>query len=561
MTEQKTSNSSNSSENSEKMPSVLSSALRMASGTMASRVLGLVRDQLFLSLFPRFVTDAWTAAFRLPNMFRRLLGEGSLSVSFIPIFVEARQKDHLDQNGGADSKNFVNSMALVLFVFLTVLTALGILFSKEVMGIMLDENFKQIPGQFELAVRMSQIMFGFIFLMSFYAFFMGILNALGIYGLPATAPVFFNIAMIMANFVPHHWLPVEGDALAWGVLLGGVFQLGVLVPKLIEKNYFPKLTWQKIHPRVFLVLRNMGPGLIGMGLLQITTFINTHFASSLGSGTLSSIYAADRLLELPLSLISVSMGTALLPTLASFWSQGKKEKMMQTLQENLLVCLFVGLPCAMGLFVLAEPIITLLFRYNKFGTEDVLRTASVLQMYSLILLSASSVRIITPCYYAIQNTWFPAVVSLICLIAHVIAAPLLMEHFGLRGLIFSTFVSGFLNLILLLSFIGKFVAGFDFGFVAKRLGIFLIPTVVMGLVCSQYPHLRDLIKNVLGTASLETPGFVLRLIENLFVVGVAIGFGVLVFIVICHLLKIPEYQRFSNAIFRRLKRRTGEGNA
>ncbi|MFN8943559.1 MAG: lipid II flippase MurJ, partial [Pseudobdellovibrionaceae bacterium] len=149
-----------------------SSALRMASGTMASRVLGLVRDQLFLALFPRHVTDAWTAAFRLPNMFRRLLGEGSLSVSFIPIFVEAR---HLETNSqtnrdsNADSKNFVNSMALVLFVFLTALTALGILFSKEIMGLMLDQNFKAIPGQFELAVRMCQIMFGFIFLMSFYA--------------------------------------------------------------------------------------------------------------------------------------------------------------------------------------------------------------------------------------------------------------------------------------------------------------------------------------------------------------------------------------------------------
>jgi putative peptidoglycan lipid II flippase len=546
-------NSTNSEKSPALQPSVISSALRMASGTMASRVLGLVRDQLFLALFPRHVTDAWTAAFRLPNMFRRLLGEGSLSVSFIPIFVEAR---HLETNSqtnrdsNADSKNFVNSMALVLFVFLTALTALGILFSKEIMGLMLDQNFKAIPGQFELAVRMCQIMFGFIFLMSFYAFFMGILNALGIYGLPAMAPVFFNIAMIVANFLPHDWFPVEGDALAWGVLVGGFLQLCVLIPKLIEKKYFPKIAFQKIHPRVFAVLRNMLPGFVGMGLLQITTFINTHFASSLEQGTLSSIYAADRLLELPLSLISVSLGTALLPTLAAYWSSGEKEKMMNTLQENLLVCLFVGLPCAMGLFVLAEPIITLLFKYNKFSGDDVARTALVLQIYSLILLSASSVRIITPCYYAIQNTWFPAAVSLVCLIFHIIAAPFLMDHYGLSGLVFSTFLSGFLNLILLTAFLGNFLRRFDFVFICRRLALFAIPTLFMGAVCSQFQYLRQMMTWIFMKLQMN-PSFLTTLIENLVVVGGAIFIGVIVFSLISHLLDIPEYRRFAGAMKRR----------
>lgn len=552
MAEQKPENNDSKSASLEKMPSVLSSAMRMASGTMVSRVLGLVRDQLFLSLFPRYVTDAWTAAFRLPNMFRRLLGEGSLSVSFIPIFVESRLQDDQSQQN-VESQNFVNSMTLVLLVFLTVLTGLGILFAKDIMGLMLDENFKSIAGKFELTVRMSQIMFGFIFLMSFYALFMGILNALGIYGLPAAAPVFFNVSMIVANFLPHDWFPVEGDALAWGVLVGGFLQLSVLIPKLIEKNYFPKIQLRKIHPRVFLVLRNMVPGLIGMGLLQITTFINTMFATSMGEGTLSSIYAADRLLELPLSLISVSLGTALLPTLSTLWGKTQKHQFIETVQENLLVSLFIGLPCAMGLFVLAEPIIILLFKYHKFDAADVTRTAMVLQLYSLVLLSASSVRIMTPCYYAIQNTWFPAVVSLICLIFHVIAAPILMKYYGLSGLIFSTFCSGFLNLILLVLFMPYFIGRFNFAFLFKRFLMFCVPTVLMGVVCAQHEMLRAQVQHLLDRVQLPS-SFVSRLIENLTVVGVTICVGVLIFAFVSHVLRIPEYNRFSGAVLRRLRR-------
>jgi putative peptidoglycan lipid II flippase len=298
-------------------------AVLMALGTFSSRILGLVRDQLFAAMFPATVRDAWTAAFRLPNMFRRLLGEGSLSVSFIPIFVQSR----VDDPTGVRAQNLVSSFYTLLLIVLSVLTAIGTIWPEAFLNVLLDPHFSDIPGKFELTVRMSRIMFVFIFLMSTYAYFMGILNALGRYGLPAMAPTLFNVAMIISNFVPQRWLHSPGDAIAWGVVAGGALQMLILIPALRKANFFPKLKWDLSNPDVLRILRNMIPGMLGLGLLQITTIVNLRFASSLGEGPITYIYLADRLLELPLSLVSVSLGTALLPTLASLWSSDQKKKM------------------------------------------------------------------------------------------------------------------------------------------------------------------------------------------------------------------------------------------
>ena len=177
---------------------ILVSALQMALGTMSSRVLGLLREVAFAALFSRTVTDAWSAAFRLPNLFRRLLGEGSLSVSFIPVFVESRQGEASGNQQETDlSKNFVSAMFTCLFCFLTLLTVLGVLFADDLLRLILDENYSLVPGKFDLTVRMAQIMFGFIFFMSLFGFFMGVLNALGVFALPALAPTLFNMAMII----------------------------------------------------------------------------------------------------------------------------------------------------------------------------------------------------------------------------------------------------------------------------------------------------------------------------------------------------------------------------
>jgi putative peptidoglycan lipid II flippase len=502
-------------------------ALSMAFGTMSSRVLGLVRDMAFAALFERTLTDAWTTAFRLPNMFRRLFGEGALSVSFIPVFVESCLQDV----SGARSRNLVNGLYTVLLIVLLALTTLGIIFAEPTLDLLLQEGYKQIPGKFEITVRMAQIMFSFLFMISSYAYFMGILNALGKYALAAFAPVIWNVTMIITTFVPITWLASPGDAIAWGVVIGGALQTALLIPALVRAGYFPKLSSlveSFKNPDVQKVFRNMLPGMVGLGLLQITTIVNLRFASSLGEGPISYIYWADRLMELPLSLVSVSLGTALLPTLSGLWSRGDRQHMTETANYYLRLNLFVAVPAAIGLWGLSLPIVEVLFMRGKFSVTDAQSTALVVSIYSLIVFSTSCVRVLVPSFYAIKNTWLPALVSGICLVAHITIAPILMGRFGLGGLVASSFVSSSLNLILL--GIGyRFIVG-PFGVfrVLKSLGQFAIAGLGLALVLQLYAPLLTFL-------SVEP-----RFIHKLVALSVTIILGGLVYGGVAWVLKVEE---------------------
>lgn len=511
-------------------------ALSMAFGTMASRVLGLVRDMAFAALFSRTVTDAWTTAFRLPNLFRRLLGEGALSVSFIPVFVQARIEDPQ----GLRAQNLVNGLYTLLLLVLMTLTSLGVLFADPVLKFLLDENYYSIPGKFELTVRMAQIMFVFVFFISSYAYFMGILNALGKYALAAFAPTLWNVVMIISTFVPVAWLASPGDALAWGVVLGGALQAGILIPSLVRSGYFPKLSFNMRqalrNPDIQKVFLNMLPGMLGLGLLQITTIVNLRFASELGEGPISYIYWADRLLELPLSLVSVSLGTALLPTLSGMWTQNQKQKMTETANYYLRVNLFVAVPAAIGLFVLAQPIVELLFLRGQFSMQDAVATASVVQVYAAMLISISCARVLVPSFYAIKNTWFPAVVSAVCLLIHILVAPWLMQGFGLQGLVGSSFVSGTMNFILLLAAYYYFIGSFGLGRVLFSLMRFLIAGAGMYASLQMYPFLRDKMPLLFGL--------------TITIISSAVTYSSLAWILRCE-----EFTQTFSTVFSKLKRK------
>lgn len=522
-------------------------ALSMAFGTMTSRILGLIRDMSFAAMFSLTVTDAWNVAFRLPNMFRRLLGEGSLSVSFIPIFVETR----LEDPSGVKAQNLVNSFYMLLLLILTTLTTLGIVFAQDLVRLMIEANFDSIPGKFELTVRFAQIMFGFIFLMSTYAYFMGILNALGSFALPAVAPTFFNIAMIIANYIPKQWQVVEGDALAWGVIVGGVFQTGILIPALVRLGYFPKFRWAGWSPQISRIFKNMIPGMLGMGLLQITTLINTNFASELGEGSNSYIYYADRLLELPLSLVSVSLGTALLPTLSRLWAGKEKSKMVETANYYLRLNLFVAIPAALGLFFLGVPIVELLFQRGKFSPQDAMVTGGVLQVYAFTLVVSSSVRVLVPSFYAVKNTWYPAAVSGICLVLHILIAPKLMSQWGLQGLVLSTLLSALFNFIFLISAYPWMIGTFPFKNLLTGLAKFVVAGAGLGFVCRLYGPLFDEVQ------AWGLPLFMTRL----FCVSVVILSAMATYAVISWVLGVEEFRHLKDSVqgrlLRKLKRKSG----
>lgn len=506
----------------------------MAFGTMTSRILGQLRESLLAFYFDKQITDAWAAAFRLPNLFRRLLGEGSLSVSFIPVFVQAKD-DNRER-----AQNLVNSVYSFLLVVLGVLTALGIFYPEIILNWALDPSYLADTEKYLLTVRLCKIMFGFIFFISTYAFMMGVLNALGQFALPAVAPTFWNISLIISTLIPGHLFPINGDQLAWGVLLGGFLQAAVLVPALIKTGYFPKISFDFRNKDLQKVFKNMVPGLIGTGLLQFTTLINLRFSSSFNEGTISYINYIDRLIELPLSLISVSLGTALLPVLSGFASAGDSKKLSQTTKHYLELNLFLTMAAAAGLYVLAEPIVQLLFGRGKFTSDDVFMTAEILKTYCWIMIFSSGVRVLTPSYYAVKNTWFPAVISAICLGGHLIIAPILMRNYQVHGLMISTTLSAAFNFILLMIFFEKYVADFQYAQFFKSFLVYTPVVVVVAVVANIY--------------------FVLEKVQSgstwilLFNLIVSIGLSMCVFVGLGYMFKIDIIREAMLRLLNKIKR-------
>ena len=481
--------------------SVLKSAAMMSLGTLCSRVLGLVRDLVLAALFPRAVTDAFSAAFKLPNLFRRLLGEGSLSASFIPVFV-----DSITVKPGEDPESVKKRgqlLANAVFTWLAIITSclsvLGVLFMPQIMGLLVGhESYTEIEGKFELTTLMGRVMFSYLFLVTTYAYFMGIMNAYGRFFLAALAPAGFNATLICFNFLPG--FQMYGDQLAWGVLAGGVVQLLLVAIPLRNMGKLPRLTTDLMVTGVRTVFKNMIPSMLGMGVLQILTLMNVYFASQLEEGALTYIYLADRLLELPQSLISVSLGVALLPTLSRLWAEGRVEDMKKEAHKNIRLLLTLALPSAVGLYLLSVPIIQVLFMRLEFTAQDALATASVLQIYAFLLITTSVHRVLVPNFYAKKDTRTPMLVSAVAVFSHYYVASYGVEHHGLTGLISATLFTGTLSLALLY---GAYY--FNFGSLGLRKILFsvlklLLPLVGMAIVAAYgYPLFENLFLTLLGS--------------------------------------------------------------
>ncbi len=461
---------------------VLKNASFMSLGTLVSRFLGLLRDILLGALFDRIVTDAWTAAFRIPNLFRRLFGEGALSVSFVPEFIEAQSQD----SSGLAAKNFANAVYTVLLIFLAIITLLGFVFIEPLFKILLSPEYMLNEARWDLTVRLGRIMFGFVFFICQYAYFMGLLNALGSFALPAAAPALLNISMLIFTVVPTDLFFQPADGLAWGVFVGGIAQAAVLMGALYYKGYLPKIEKNFWNRKVLRVFSKTIPSVFGVGVLQIVTLINLYFASQLGEGTLSYIYWADRLLEFPLSLVSVSIGTALLPTLSLAVTRVDRSSFRENAAESILMNLFFAIPCAVGLYFLAEPIIEALFYRGKFSEQDLVHTASVLRIYGLALVVISLNRVLVPLFYAHKDTFTPMIGAILGLFVHIIVAPYWMQSLGLEGLIRSVVLMSLVNFVWLLLMLPLKTFGLNWSRVISSTFKIIIASAIMFIATQGY---------------------------------------------------------------------------
>lgn len=408
------------------------SALLFGLGTLTSRILGLYRDSLIFSYLPLDVKDAWFAAFRLPNFFRRFLGEGGLSVSFIPIYVSLMGAD-----GEAARRRLANGVFTLIMSLVLLIAGITYVFMEPIIRALLSgDGFTDVPGKIAMTVNMAQIMIFFLIFVTLFAYFMALLNSHKKFGFSGFAPLFLNLSIIcgLLFFKSSHHL---AEVAAYSVVVGGALQALFLLPPIIQLKITPKLSFNPLNKEVKRVFLKFVPTLFGVGILQIINLVNVYFASRI-QGAISYMYLGDRLLELPLSLIAVSIGTALLPTLSDYWSRGEKDTFLTSVSIHLNLFYFLAIPSAFGLWFMGVDIIDVLFQRGEFHANEVAIVAAILKIYCVTLLAAGSLKILNQALFATGDTTTPAVISAFGLILHLIQAPYLMQRWGLNGLVLST---------------------------------------------------------------------------------------------------------------------------
>jgi putative peptidoglycan lipid II flippase len=423
---------------------IAKAATTIGTGTLLSRILGFLRDMVIANFFGAgMAADAFFVAFRIPNLWRRLVGEGSLTISFIPVYTE-----YLTQKSEEETREVTHIAFTMAGVILLILTLLGILFSPILIRI-IAPGFIQIPEKFQLTVTLNQIIFPYLFFMGLFALCMGVLNSYRHFFAPAIAPIFLNISIIVSVFLFYHTFKIPVMTLALGVLAGGMIQFLFQIPFLYKRRITFRFNFNFRHPAIKRIGLLMIPGLIGTAVYQINVFIDTIFASFLPSGSVSYLFFADRLMEFPLGIFAIAIGMASLPSLSGLASQGKMEELKETLSFTFRVVSFISVPAMVGLIALKTPIINLLFQRGLFDYSSTQKTAFALLFYSVGLWAIAGSRTIVPAFYSLQDTWTPLKIALICLGANVVFIAILIYPLKHGGLALATSLASTLNLILL----------------------------------------------------------------------------------------------------------------
>ena len=410
--------------------------------TLLSRFFGYVRDlAIAMLLGTSLAADAFVIAFRLPNLLRRLMAEGAMTGAFIPVFTSYRA-----ERPEAESWDFARRMFWTLGTILAGITLLGIIFAPEL--VRLFTLFSPNPEQWSRAVLLTRITFPYCVLVALTALAGAALNTVRVFGLPATVPIFLNLAIIAAA-VAAWWLryPQPAVALAVGVVLGGVLQVMVQVPALVRRGMNFGFRLGLGHPGVRRVGRLMLPAVAGVGIYQVNVLVSTVFATQ-SEGWVSALYYADRLMEVALGVYAMSVATVVLPVMSQQAVEKKFEEMRSTLTFALRNVAFVVVPAAVGLMVLRDPLVRVLFQHKAFGANSTDLTAWALLFYALGLPAFAAVRLVVQGLYAMQDTISPVRAAAVAFIANVILCFVLVGPLGHGGLALATSLASYLNLAL-----------------------------------------------------------------------------------------------------------------
>lgn len=425
--------------------SLLRSSAVVSVMTLLSRVLGMVRDMVVAAYFGSSpAADAFFIAFKIPNFMRRLFAEGAFAQAFVPVLSEYRTRCTFEE-----VRHLVDRVAGTLGVVLMGLTALGMLGAPFIISVFAP-GFHDDPAKVQLAGELLRITFPYLLMISLTAFCGGILNTYGRFAVPAFTPVLLNISMIGATLflTPYFAQPIT--ALAWGVFIAGVAQLLFQLPFLLHIRLLPvpRPAWR--DPGVRRILGLMVPALFGVSVSQINLLLDTVLASFLQSGSVSWLYYADRLSELPLGAFGIAIGTVILPSLSRQHASEDPKTFSKTLDWALRMVLLVGVPAALALAILSEPLIASLFHYGAMKESDVVQSANALEAYALGVLAFMLIKSLAPGYFARQDMKTPVKIAVQCMIANMAFNLVLIWPLGHVGLALSTSLSSMLNTVLLL---------------------------------------------------------------------------------------------------------------
>ncbi len=431
---------------SDKEGKIAGAASVVGGATLLSRIFGYVRDMSIAYLLGAGAfADAFFVAFRIANLLRRLVGEGALTSSFVPIFTEL-----LTQKGPEAAARLASRVFTLFFLILVALTILGVIFSPEIAAF-LSPGFTADADKFSLTVTLTRLMFPYMLFIGLVAIAMGVLNSLRHFAAPALSPVLFNVSIIICAALLAPALDVPAYALAVGVLLGGVLQLALQLPFLKKANMFPRPDFSFGDPAIRKIFALMGPAAIGVGVYQLNIIVTLRFASTLPEGSVSYLYYATRLMELPLGVFGVAVSTAILPSLSEYVSKQEWDSFSESLSFAIRVVNYVIVPAMFAIFILGGPIVDVLFLRGEFTAEAAAGSTYALYFYAIGLVPVAVSRVLVSVFYSLKDTRTPLVSAFISFICNIVLCYLLIGPLKHGGLALATSISSLLNAVVLVA--------------------------------------------------------------------------------------------------------------
>ncbi len=509
---------------------------------MCSRLLGLLREQVFAALFGGGgAMDAFTAAFRIPNLLRDLFAEGALSTAFVTTFSKT-----IARGGDEAAWRLADKVATLTALALGAICVAGMVFSPQIVAVM-TPGFD--PQKAALTAELTRLMFPFILLVSLAALVMGMLNAKSVFGLPAMASSFFNIGSIVGGVTLGYWMdPHFGTrsliGLAIGTLLGGALQLLVQLPPLRRLGYHfrPDFQWRDAGVRAILAL--MGPSVIAASTTQFNVLVNSMFASTLGDGPIFWLSIAFRLMQLPLGLFGVALGTVTLPLLSRLVVAGQMDGFRAELSRGMRLAFLLTLPATVGLIMLAEPIISVLYQHGRFDAYQASQAAGALRFYAIGLCGYAALKVLVSAFYALDRRKTPMFVSFLAVGLNLLFNWYFTFHlgWGVRGLAFSTGLVACCNFLLLYGLMRGHLGRLESRRLLVMLGKVALACTALAALCAASRH------SVLADWATQ------RFLPKLAALLLTVVLGVLAFALCGVALRIEELNGVAAAVKRRLRR-------